>query len=1404
MKTRTTKKDNKTPEQRQEDAKRARINFIRFLAFTDIYDYERGSDFSLLSGFLKGDVTKATQYYLDRKWMSGTATRASSYTGTCKLDDKRICPIIAFTPIKEAEKLVATAKQVNDDTYSWKKNEDAENARLILTYSLNSYCRAFPETLSCFSDIDMDDFPCDMPTEEETEAARKLWENNKIVLAKTSLNLINLSFINYLFKNPAFKEFFRALPSELLTYIIQKEFIKYEKLQFLNQEDYDYAMSLLEHDDKNPYSAVFEQITDNIMFYNEFLRNGDIERYKTRMHEGSHGMVLLLAIEALQNGLANDAVQLLETHLKKFKRTIFEDNFANFIYGIALLQSDKAASYKKAETLSRKKDVKYDNSIPYFKLLLQMKAHPETDFTKWIHSNLNCAGITPFGAAMLALLCVHYRYSDRYIETATKYAEIFIKEGIKVLALDFAKDVKIFTPFADKLQEDTKMKPLLPQFKLKETWEAVIDTMMQKYDDSSSSAIGKSAASVQEVSRVSYLINMHNYNVQPRLQKSKNGGTTWSTGRNIALKSFQKGIPEMTSQDTRVALLVESYSYGWYGGTDYTLEGPKVIEALVGHPYVFDIYNHDLKIEIQTDKLQIQVKEVANGYEISKNVQPANSGTYDSIYIHEENAQFLKVVKLSTEERDMLSLLDRVKVFPKEAKPKLTQLLTTLGKKVTIMSPLLNNAENIKQKKGDSKLTIQLVPYGDLFTARCFVKPLVTTPPYCTPGKGLEFIAANVKGETVQVARNLTAERKNLKAFNEWMEPFDEYESGDGWQMPIESCLEVLELLRQHSDLCNIEWPEGVRFRITRPALNPDAISLSVKGIGHWFEVEGEVKIDDKAKMKVSDLLSRVRESKGRFIQLGDDEYIALSEQLRKQLSALDRLMQSDHKTQKIASYNTTFLQDLVNSGANIKADKSYTEMLTKMEEADTMKFSVPRNLQADLRDYQKEGFRWLCRLAHWGAGACLADDMGLGKTIQTIALLLSKAKEGASLVIMPTSVLLNWKNELNRFAPSLNPVILRDSSDRAETVNNAGAQDIVFATYGLLPTEEDILTSKKWNVIVLDEAHTIKNKETKTSKVAMQLEGNFRLILTGTPLQNHLSEIWNLFQFATPGLLTGYTQFTREFINPIEKDHIKEPQRLLKRMLQPFILRRTKNEVLNELPEKTEITLKVELSDAERALYDRFREEAVLNLEEGSTTAIKALAELTKLRQTACNPALVLPAKEAKNIPSSKMETFLKLVDELIHNHHRALVFSQFTSHLALVEKELKRLNIDYQYLDGSVSPTERIKRVSEFQKGDMPLFLISLKAGGTGLNLTAADYVIHLDPWWNPAIEDQASDRAYRIGQDKPVTVYRLIAENTIEEKIIALHQTKKSLADALLEGSDMASTLGKDEILNLIRGN
>lgn len=345
------------------------------------------------------------------------------------------------------------------------------------------------------------------------------------------------------------------------------------------------------------------------------------------------------------------------------------------------------------------------------------------------------------------------------------------------------------------------------------------------------------------------------------------------------------------------------------------------------------------------------------------------------------------------------------------------------------------------------------------------------------------------------------------------------------------------------------------------------------------------------------------------------------------------------------------------------------------------------------------------------------------------------------------------------------------------------------------------ILRSKEIYFNYLAAEEIIKNRDTKMSKAAMKLKGAFRILLTGTPVQNNLSEIWNLMQFANPNLLGSFQQFSDRFIAPIEKLHDKATQRVLRRVISPFILRRTKNDVLNELPEKTEVTRKVELSPEEWALYDNIRQKALINLADGEATPLQTLAELTRLRQAACNAQLI---DKKLRIPSSKEAVFLEMVDSLHDNHHRALVFSQFTSHLALIRKALDKRGIEYLYLDGAIPAKERDKLVHAFQTGDMPLFLISLKAGGLGLNLTAADYVIHLDPWWNPAIEEQASDRAYRIGQQNPVTVYRLIAEGTIEEKIIQLHQSKKSLADALLEGGDLSAKLSKDELLQLLREN
>jgi SNF2 family DNA or RNA helicase len=360
-----------------------------------------------------------------------------------------------------------------------------------------------------------------------------------------------------------------------------------------------------------------------------------------------------------------------------------------------------------------------------------------------------------------------------------------------------------------------------------------------------------------------------------------------------------------------------------------------------------------------------------------------------------------------------------------------------------------------------------------------------------------------------------------------------------------------------------------------------------------------------------------------------------------------------------------------------------------------------------------------------------------------------------------------------------------------------------VIASYGLLQQDVEAFQKIRWTTIVLDEAQAIKNANTKRTQAAYQLQGDFRLVTTGTPIENHLGELWSLFRFLNPGLLFSQKQFGERFQTPIERDNDDKSRHALKKLVQPFMLRRTKNQVLQELPPRTEITLSVSLSDAEMALYEALRQQALERLSEetadGENKHLQVLAEITRLRLAACHPQLAMPGSA---LPSSKLQAFGELVLELRENQHKALVFSQFVKHLSLLREWLDGQGIAYQYLDGSTPMEQRKERVDAFQRGEGDIFLISLKAGGFGLNLTAADYVIHMDPWWNPAVEDQASDRAHRIGQQRPVTVYRLVAENTIEEKIVKLHALKRDLADSLLEGSDVSGKLSAKDMLEMIR--
>jgi superfamily II DNA or RNA helicase len=450
----------------------------------------------------------------------------------------------------------------------------------------------------------------------------------------------------------------------------------------------------------------------------------------------------------------------------------------------------------------------------------------------------------------------------------------------------------------------------------------------------------------------------------------------------------------------------------------------------------------------------------------------------------------------------------------------------------------------------------------------------------------------------------------------------------------------------------------------------------------------------------------------------------------------------------------------------------------------------LPGDLEATLREYQREGIDWLSFLRDAALGGILADDMGLGKTLQTIA-----ALRGRTLVVCPKSVVYNWADEIARFRPGLRASIYH--GQRRELDRKA---DVTLTTYAVLRLDIEALEKEQFDVVVLDEAQAIKNETSQTARAAFRLRGAFRVALSGTPVENRLEELWSLMFFANPGLLGGRSDFHDRIAGPIAAGEAGAAERL-RTKIRPFVLRRLKRDVLRELPPRTDVLLHVELDEKERAIYDAVRaatkKEIVERVAAGSGGVLAALEALLRLRQAACHAALV-PGQQAEN--SSKVERLLEALEEAAADGHKALVFSQWTSLLDLIEPHLRAAGVAFTRLDGSTR--DRAAVVAEFQnESGPPVMLVSLKAGGTGLNLTAADHVFLLDPWWNPAVEDQAADRAHRIGQERPVMVYRLVAKETVEERILALKEKKRALADAALGGAETGASITKDDLLALL---
>ncbi|MCE5286891.1 MAG: DEAD/DEAH box helicase [Pelosinus sp.] len=544
----------------------------------------------------------------------------------------------------------------------------------------------------------------------------------------------------------------------------------------------------------------------------------------------------------------------------------------------------------------------------------------------------------------------------------------------------------------------------------------------------------------------------------------------------------------------------------------------------------------------------------------------------------------------------------------------------------------------------------------------------------------------------------------------------------------------------------------------------------------------------------------------GSFIPLDSQEF-EVTAQLLTQLGVKSSDLQK--KVIELPKYCALYLDSLARETEDFHMERSsaFKKMVQDIKEPQDIEYQVPAGIQGKLRGYQKTGFKWLKSLASYGFGGILADDMGLGKTLQVITFLLSEktAESAPSLVIAPTSLVYNWQDEVQKFAPSLNMLVVSGQpEERAEQLQEMDKMDLVVTSYALIKRDIEFYEEKQFLYCFLDEAQHVKNPNTLSAKTVKKIRAKNYFALTGTPIENTLTELWSIFDFIMPGYLQNHKSFTSKFEQPIVKNGDKKALGELSRHIKPFIMRRMKKAVLKELPEKIESKLSCEMTKEQAKLYTAWVVQARADFESEiaangfSKSQIKILALLTRLRQLCCHPALFI---ENYHGGSGKLEVLTEIVKEAVTAGHKILLFSQFTGMLALIKEKLAKLDVSYYYLDGSTAAEERMKLVHSFNAGAKDVFLISLKAGGTGLNLTGADTVIHFDPWWNPAVEDQATDRAYRIGQKNAVQVYKFIAKNTIEEKIYELQKKKQEMIDSLIKpGENFLTKLSEDEIRKL----
>lgn len=966
-------------------------------------------------------------------------------------------------------------------------------------------------------------------------------------------------------------------------------------------------------------------------------------------------------------------------------------------------------------------------------------------------------------------------------------------------------------------------------------WRRTLDALTLAVEPDSAAATGDESRNARK-SRLVWRVEFEHGEpfVRP-LEQRCNAQGKWSKGRTVALKRLHDGwksLDWLSSQDRTVCSHIECKvvyeGYGRYSKEVYVLDGVEACRALRGHPLVFLAAAPTQRLEIVDGEPEVRVSAESEGFQVE--ILPAGS---DGVAAVRDGPNRLKIVEFSPiQQRLRTSLGKRSKTaVPRAGKDELAAVLSAIAPHIRIQSDLVAaTGDDAQAVPANARPTVRLKPNAGGLQIELVVHPFATDsairgPSYRCGTGGVNVVAtiapdsaAAVTGgraigdsdgrETMRLStvRDLDAEIAALEAL--WAEiptistlcTAQHAARGDTWIVPMDTGLALVRALHKAGEMAFVEWPDGDPWQV-RDELSLEAAKLRIRTRRDDFVVTGDVQLGDGDALAVSSLVGLLADSPGDFVKLGDGSFISLSETFRERLDDLRAFADATDKGLVMPKLAAATLGDIVDGVGRMRADKGWREHVARL--ASTPKDAeVPSTLAVELRDYQIDGFRWLGKLASWGLGACLADDMGLGKTIQALAFLVSRAPAGPALVVAPTSVVTNWLDEATRFAPTLRASVYH-GKERGSLLDDLGPFDVILCSYAILQRDSEQLGESSWHTLIFDEAQAIKNRATKRWKAAKGLSADCRIMMTGTPVENRVAELWNLFAILAPGLLGSAERFAERYANPIEKRADRGAHRRLNHLIRPFVLRRTKAQVLHQLPPRTDIVLYVDLTTEEVALYEAIRQQALERLVDGEKTEnarrMQIFAELMRLRRACCSPALVFPEQPAR---SAKMTVFNQLVGDLLSNGHRALVFSQFVDHLQLLRAELDAAGHTYHYLDGSTPMKKRKQRIDAFQAGDGDLFLISLKAGGVGLNLTGADYVVHMDPWWNPAVEDQASDRAHRIGQKRPVTVYRLVARGTIEERIVRLHHQKRALADGLLQGTGESATLSPQMLLQLIR--